>query len=494
MMTATALPPGSGAAPGPLVPVLPMQDGPPDAVGVAAWHLALSNLIGQEVPHDLLGMWLFPDRGGVMLLAPAELGRDRLDFSAPAPFLSQYQIFLLEERIRQAGYRSVLAIPIRDHGRDLGLAIFAHLEAGRYGPTQALRLVSLMRQVVPTFALLAESPPLALAAGPAINVTHHNVAEVVARAAAEARTPSEMLRLVSGALQPLLPHERIEVAVPGLMRGSWALLSAGAENHRWGEVPAGVSAAVNGLISRAAADGSLMVGNLRSLQLTWPAYRETRALLRVQAVLGIRLAVAGGEEAWLLLGGAAPDGFRETDRELLRVLAPVIALRVHGLRMALEAEVTRAQLASRPGQNRAGRLAAAFAGTPQWSEAMGYFVDDLRESLGFAEVRFALRWSDDGFVEFPAGDPRPLALLPVHPLPGSALEPLFEATVPHLLLGAEDCNLALPLRVAGRVIGALELLQGPSTQAEQLVSSAQLFADLVAPHLELVRRAALARR
>jgi hypothetical protein len=121
-------------------------------------------------------------------------------------------------------------------------------------------------------------------------------------------------------------------------------------------------------------------------------------------------------------------------------------------------------------------------------------VDDVRESLGFAEVRFALRWSDDGFVEFPAGDPRPLPLLPVHPLPGSALEPLFEETVPHLLLGEEDCNLALPLRVAGRVIGALELLQGPSTPAEQLVPSAQLFADLVAPHLELVRRAALARR
>ena len=78
-------------------------------VAVTAWHLALSNLIGVDVPHDLLALWLFPERGGVVLLAPHELGRDNLELSPPDPFVSQHDLFLLEERIRHAGYRSVLA-------------------------------------------------------------------------------------------------------------------------------------------------------------------------------------------------------------------------------------------------------------------------------------------------------------------------------------------------------------------------------------------------
>ena len=75
-------------------------------VAVTAWHLALSNLIGVDVPHDLLALWLFPERGGVVLLAPHELGRDNLELAAPNPFVSQHDLFLLEERIRHAGYRS----------------------------------------------------------------------------------------------------------------------------------------------------------------------------------------------------------------------------------------------------------------------------------------------------------------------------------------------------------------------------------------------------
>src|SRR6187551_1824211 len=116
-----------------LVPVLRAEDGAPDVVAVTAWHLALSNLIGVEVPHDLLALWVFPERGGVVLLAPHELGRDNVELALAAPFVSQHDLFLLEERIRQAGYRSVLAIPIRVSDRDLGLAVFAHLQPAKFG-------------------------------------------------------------------------------------------------------------------------------------------------------------------------------------------------------------------------------------------------------------------------------------------------------------------------------------------------------------------------
>lgn len=482
-------PPAVGSETGLLVPVLPMQDGPPDAVVVAAWHLALSNLLGQEVPHDLLGLWLFPERGGVMLLAPQELGRDHLPIPEPDPFLLHHQIYDLEQRIRQAGYGSVVAVPIRGRQRDLGLAVFARLDAGRYGADQAMRLLTMMHQVGPTFAQLAESPPLALAAGPAVYVTRQNAAEVVARAAAEGRTPAEVLRLVSGVLQSLIPHEKIEVAVPGVSAGSWALLSGAPEGRRWSDSTASVSQHVTGVIARADEDGTVIVGDLRTLGLTWPAYRETRALQRVHAVLGVRLTVAGGDDAWLLLGGAAPDLYREIDRELLIAVAPVLALRVHGLRMALEAEVIRIQAANQlAGHSRAARIASALAGTPDWADAIRSFVQDVRESLGYSEVRWILRMGDDEYAVQTAGDPRPHAWHPLLPVDAVELASLFRGATPFLVRGNRGADLLVPLRLGGSVIGALELRGGSPGAAGHPVTTAQLFADLIAPHLELARQ------
>jgi hypothetical protein len=469
-----------------------MQDGPPDAVAVAAWHLALSNLLGQEVPHDLLGLWLFPERGGVILLAPQELGRDQVPIQEPDRFLTHHQIYELEQRIRQAGYGSVVAVPIRGPRRDLGLAVFARLEAGRYGAEQAMQLLTMMRQVVPTFMQLADSSPLALAAGPAVYVTRQNAAEAVARAAAEGRTAPEALRLVSGVLQSLIPHERIEVAVPGVSAGSWALLSGPPEGRRWSDSTTAVSQHVTGLVARADETGSIVVGDLRSLGMTWPAYRETRALQRIHAVLGSRLAVAGGEEAWLLLGGAAPDLYREIDRELLSTVAPVVALRVHGLRMALEAEVARVQAANQLGGNsRAARIASALAGTPEWADAIRSFVQDVRESLGYSGVRWILRLTEDEYVIQAADDPRPIASLPTQPVQDSGLASLFHGATPFLVAGDRGSDLLVPLRLGGRVIGGLELKGGSPGAAGHPVTTAQLFADLIAPHLELVRREAV---
>jgi GAF domain-containing protein len=472
-----------------LVPVLPWQEGPPDAIGVAAWHLALSNLIGQEVPHDLLGLWLFPSRGGVMLLAPEELGGDDLTVDPPHPWLSQHQIFELEERIRRAGYGSVVGIPVRGETRDLGLAIFARLEPARYGPEQAMQLLAMMRQVVPVFTMLSDSPPLAVSTGPSARITRQNVSELVAAAAAEGRTPAEVLRLISGVLHPVIPHERIEVAVAGT-GGSWALLSGPPEGRRWSDSTSVVTQHVTGLVARADEDGTIMVGDLRTLGLAWPAYRETRALSRVHAVLGVRLSVAGSETAWLLLGGAAPDLYREPDRELLVSVAPVVAIRVHGLRMALDAEVARTIAAGQQSsQSRAARVASTLAAAPLWSEAVTLFVQDVRESLGYAEVRWALRLESGDCVESHAGDRRPLADLPPLPI-GSDLATLLSGAAPFLVSGPRGSDLIVPLRVGGRVVGALELLGGSPGTAGHPVTSAQLFADLIAPHLELLRREA----
>src|SRR5262245_42227646 len=105
----------------PLVPVLDLSGGPPDPVAIATWHMALSNLVGAEVPHQLFGLWLFPDRGGVVLVGPEALAEDRLEIAEPAPRVSQDQLFELEETLRRAQYRSAIAMAIGDGDRDVGL-------------------------------------------------------------------------------------------------------------------------------------------------------------------------------------------------------------------------------------------------------------------------------------------------------------------------------------------------------------------------------------
>lgn len=477
----------------PLVPMLPAEDGPPDASAVVAWHMALSNLIGVEVPHDLLALWLFPERGGMTLLAPLELAQDRVELGVPSPFLSQHQIFGLEERIRHAGYQSVVAVPVRSPARDLGLALFAHLEAGRYGVPQAMHMHTVVHQLLPTFEALAVAPPLLAAAGTGDALTAATAPEAVARACAEGRTGAEVLRLLSGTLLGVIPHERIEIVLPGSAHGLWALLSGAPEGRRWGESTAAVSQAVAGLVAQATDDGTLLVEDLREGPgLTWPSYRDLRTPQRVRSVLGTRLAAAGMEDAWLLVGGPATGMFTEADREVLCAIAPVIALRVQGLRAQLETDVARAQAQTvQATQARAGRLAAMLAATAHWGDAVTLFVREVRESLGYARVRFALRLGDDRYVELEPGDLRPLTSLTQHPLDSSDLSLVLSGLASFLVSGDSGTDLAVPLRVAGRVIGALELLGGKPGSAGHPVTAAQLLADLLAPHLELLRRAAI---
>ena len=378
---------------------------------------------------------------------------------------------------------------------DVGLAVFAHLQPARFGANEAMRLTAMMRQIVPTFTALATSPPLAFGAGPAANVTASNAPEAVARAAAEGKSGADVLRLVSGVLQVLVPHDRVEVAIPGATPGSWALLSGAPEGQRWGESTGEVSQTVTGFVARAAEDDTIAIGDLRDLGLSWPAYRETRSNGRVHALIGVRLTVAGTEDAWLLMGGAAPDIYRAVDRDVLKSIAPVMALRVQGLRAALTAEVARSQAAATQiSQSRAARVAASLAGTAHWGEAVAWFVKDLRESLGYEDAQFILRFGDGLFVVVPAGDLRPLSALPSSEIDGSGLEALFEGSAPFMVAGESGSDLLVPLRVAGRVIGALELLGAAPAASGHPVTAAQLFADLIAPHLELVRRAELGRK
>jgi hypothetical protein len=173
-------------------------------------------------------------------------------------------------------------------------------------------------------------------------------------------------------------------------------------------------------------------------------------------------------------------------------VAPVVALRVQALRAQLDAEVTRAQAQALSAvQSRATRIAATLSLTPHWGEAVGQVARDIRESLGYRGVRFALRLGDDRFVQIEPGDLRPLSSLATEPLESTDLATVLSGLAAFLVHGEGGSDLAVPLRVAGRVMGALELLGGAPGATGHPVTAAQVIADLLAPHLELLRRSAL---
>src|SRR3954467_15208664 len=87
----------------PLVPILRVEDDQLDAITLATWHEALSNTVAVEVPHDLMGLWLYPSQGGEVLIGPAALAQDDLVVPVPPPYLHPEQLSLREEIVTAAG-------------------------------------------------------------------------------------------------------------------------------------------------------------------------------------------------------------------------------------------------------------------------------------------------------------------------------------------------------------------------------------------------------
>src|SRR5215813_8148327 len=109
----------------PLVPILRVEEGLADRTALATWHEALSDALAADVQHDLLGLWLYPARGGPVLLGPEALAQDSLAVPLPSPQLQPHQLTSVEQIIRNAGYPSVVCLPVRFGRRDVGLMLMA---------------------------------------------------------------------------------------------------------------------------------------------------------------------------------------------------------------------------------------------------------------------------------------------------------------------------------------------------------------------------------
>ena len=472
----------------PLVPILRVEDGLSDRTALATWHEALSDALAADVPHDLLGLWLYTGDRPV-LLGPDALAQDNLSVPVPSPQLQPYQLDALSEIIRKAGYASVVCLPVRFGRRDVGLMLLADLRDGCYGDNEILTLRLVAQRIAPLLGRLARQWPTE--SGTPVPEVQRVAAllETVAHSNGSVATCQRFLAALGPALEPLLPHDHLELLLAD---------STGSRYYRLGEHPGGpLWSDPSLIIGREYLDVAALFGASDRLVLPdacrdprWPRGYFTVAEpagAEPRAVVGAHVAGPNGMEAFLLAASVGADLYGDEDANLLArvgsLIAPQVALLV-------------ASAGNGKGSPPAGlaEVAALLATSAGLGEASRRIAGIAAGFLPFDEMRFAIRLTEgDRVVLLEPGETRALADLPLLPVAGTMLNQVLTGEADGLFAEVEgEARILVPLRVGGRVHGALMLsARRPGLLREAHRSSAQHLADVIAPHLELLRRAAL---
>jgi hypothetical protein len=184
-------------------------------------------------------------------------------------------------------------------------------------------------QLATSFRRLAAQPwVIPNPAGEEHTVIVTSVTEALLDAMSRGRDGSELVQLCSDALANQLPHDRIELLAAAPAPDCWALLGLDrAAAPRW-HVGVDASDAIDGLVHHFGARELLRVGDLRTIDRTWPASADRRGSERLRSMLAARLEVAGEFVGWLCLASESVDWFREEDEAVARLAARILAPRV----------------------------------------------------------------------------------------------------------------------------------------------------------------------
>jgi hypothetical protein len=477
----------------PLVPLLRVEQGLEDPDALATWHAALSNALSSDLPHDLLGLWLYPLNGGVVLLGPEALAQDELAVPLPSPQLDPAQVELLEDIVRDAGYGSVACVPVRSGRRDVGLVLAANLQVDRFGDAERVTLEVAAQRLAPMLGRMARQ--WGSAAHPAHEAERlRRLVDAVGAASERGGSPQLYLVELGRALEPVLPHDTLELLLAD---------TDATRAYRMGEHTGGALWSDPSLvIAREHLDLPALFGRHETILIAdtyqnarWPRGYftvEEPAGAEVRAVVGTRIRLPRSGTAYLLAGGVGADLYTEADAELLRRVGGLIAAQVAVVvGAAAPAASPAAPAEARPSLLEAAELLAT--GT-EFADTTRRVADLASRVLPFDDIRFAIRLSEgDRVVLLEPGERRPLPDLPLIPVAGTTLASVLQGEIPSSFQVVEgEARLLVPLRVAGRVHGALVLTaRPPAILREVHIHPAQQLADIVAAHLELLRRTAL---
>jgi hypothetical protein len=478
----------------PLVPILRVDEGKVDPLALATWHEALSNTLAVEVPHDHMGLWLYPAQGGVVLLGPSALAQDDLVIPIPAPYLKPEQLALLEEIIVDAGYCSAIGLPVRFGKRDVALLLVADLQPDRYGSVERVVLQCVAQKVAPMLGRIARQWTVAEGTMSRQQERIAGLLETVARANRDGRSPQQFLAAIGRGLAPLLPHEHMELIVPD---------AGGKQYFRLGEHPGGPLWSDRSLIiSPEHLDIPAIFGSRSSLLVSdtyednqWPRGFLTAAEpagADIRAVVGTRLNLRGRSAGFLLVGSIGPDLYSAEDVELLVLLGGLILPQIAEF---IRAEDSPSLAPVEPDEREAPAeqllgIARALATTSDAAAATALIAFEAARVLPFDKMSFALRHTESDRVVLLQPGERRAVLVTVS---GTPLARVLKGESPsEYSRTAEETRLVVPLLVASRVHGALIFRAGPeSALSETHTDLARRLADIVAAHHELLRRAVL---
>src|SRR5215213_10212456 len=316
----------------PLVPILSTEAGQVDRVALTTWHQALSNTLSVEVPHDLMGLWLYPSQGGIALVGPSELSADDLPIPIPSPHLTSEQLSAVEQIVKSAGYASATCLPVRFGKRDVALLLVADLQAGRYGPAERVLLQCVGRKVAPMLGRIARQWVPTDGASSRQQERIASLLGAVAQANREAASPQRFLIAVSRALAALLPHDHIELLVPNAEGDQYFRLAEHVGGPLWVDPSLAISREHLDITAIFEGRTDLLVAD------TYGDDRWPRGFLTasdnggadVRAVVGAQLSFGAGSVAYLLVGSVGPELYGPDDVELLTLLAGLIGPQIAG--------------------------------------------------------------------------------------------------------------------------------------------------------------------
>ncbi len=311
------------------VPVLAWPGRRPSLGELRTWHEALRGAVGSAMPLDLLACWLYPSRGGSVLVGPAALADDDIEPPPAEPLVTQEGLFALEDRIARGGYQSVMAIPIRSEVQDVGLLLVGSFEADAYRLSHQRILHRAAAQLATSCRRLAAQPWVIPApAGEEHNTIVTRVTEGLLEAMARGRDGSELVQLCSDALANQLPHDFLELIAAAPAPDCWTLLGLDrTTTARW-QLDTDSADAIDSMVHHFGGREIVRVGDVRDGSQVWPASADRRSADRVRSVLGARLEVAGEFVGWLCLASETPDWFSAEDESVARLASQILAPRV----------------------------------------------------------------------------------------------------------------------------------------------------------------------
>lgn len=310
------------------IPVLHWPGHRPSLGDLRTWYEALSAAIGSVLPTDLVAVWVFPERGPPVLLGPPELDADDLRLPPANPLVATEALFALEDRVHAAGFRSVMAVPVRHGARDVGLLVLATFAADRLDRRSQRTLHRIADRIGPTCGRLAERPwlrPVPLTDD--VGGGTCRVLEGMLEAVDHGRSVADLVQLTSDVLGAVLPHDRVEVIAPIRVPPAWSLLGTitGTAPVDPGVV---VTRRIEALVQHLGGRIATRVDRLEEYGLAWPGPPTAGRGGGAASLVAARLEVAGEFVGWLCLGSERPGWFRPEDEDTAVLAARLVAPRV----------------------------------------------------------------------------------------------------------------------------------------------------------------------